>query len=76
MIDMKTASNTVTLSSKHQVVVPADIRETMGIKPGEKMTWLVVDGLVHVIPYKPASAYRGLLKGLSSTDIRSDPDRF
>ena len=73
---MKTSDNTVTLSSKYQVVVPAEIRETLGIKSGEKMTWLVVDGTVHVIPYKPASAYRGMLKGLTNTDIPNDPDRF
>lgn len=73
---MKSYDYTVTLSSKHQVVVPADIRETLGINPGEKMTWLVVDGAVHVIPYKPASAYRGLLKGLTSSDIPDEPDRF
>lgn len=73
---MKISSNIVTLSSKHQVVVPAEVREIMDIKPGEKMTWLVVDGAVHVIPFKPASAYRGLLKGLSSTDIPNEPDRF
>ena len=73
---MKSYDYTVTLSSKHQVVVPADIRETLGINPGEKMTWLVVDGAVHVIPYRPASAYRGLLKGLTSSDIPDEPDRF
>ena len=73
---MKSYDYTVTLSSKHQVVVPADIRETLGIHPGEKMTWLVVDGAVHVIPYRPASAYRGLLKGLTSSDIPDEPDRF
>jgi AbrB family looped-hinge helix DNA binding protein len=70
------SNNTVTLSSKHQVVVPAEIRQTLGVAPGEKMTWLVVDGAVHLIPYKPASAFRGLLKGLSSTDIPFEPDRF
>ena len=73
---MKSSDYTVTLSSKHQVVVPADIRETLGINPGEKMTWLVVDGAVHVIPYRPASAYRGLLRGLTSSDIPNEPDRF
>jgi AbrB family looped-hinge helix DNA binding protein len=73
---MKSYDYTVTLSSKHQVVVPADIRETLGIKPGEKMTWLVVDGAVHVIPYRPASAYRGLLRGLTNSDIPNEPDRF
>jgi AbrB family looped-hinge helix DNA binding protein len=73
---MKSYDYTVTLSSKHQVVVPADIRETLGINPGEKMTWLVVDGAVHVIPYRPASAYRGLLRGLTNSDIPNEPDRF
>jgi AbrB family looped-hinge helix DNA binding protein len=69
---MKTSKNTVTLSSKHHVVVPAEIREMLGISPGEKVTWSVVDGAVQVIPYRPASSYRGIARGLTNSDIPND----
>ncbi len=73
---MKSTDNTVTLSSKYQVVVPASLRASLKLKPGAKLTWVEVDGVAQLIPYHPASYYRGLFKGLSSTDIPSEPDRF
>ena len=69
-------SNTVTLSSKYQVVVPASMRESLNLKPGAKLTWIEIDGMAHLVPYKPASAYRGIARGLTSSDIPDEPDRF
>lgn len=76
MIDMKSASNTVTLSSKYQVVVPSLIREHLNLKPGAKLTWIEFDGMAHLVPLKPASAYRGIARGLADSDIPSEPDRL
>ena len=73
---MKYSDNTVTLSSKYQVVVPASLRESLKLKPGAKLTWIEVDGVAQLIPYHPASYFRGIARGLSSTDIPDDPDRF
>lgn len=76
MIDMKQASNTVTLSSKYQVVVPSSVRERLNLKPGAKLTWIEVDGVAHLVPVKPVSAYRGIARGLTDSDIPNDPDRL
>ena len=75
---MKTSStsNTVTLSSKYQVVVPASLRESLNLKPGAKLTWIEINGMAHLVPYKPASAYRGIARGLANSDIPNEPDRF
>jgi AbrB family looped-hinge helix DNA binding protein len=73
---MKIASNTVTLSSKYQVVVPAAMRESLHLKPGAKLTWVEVNGVAQLIPYKPASDYRGIARALANSDIPSDPERF
>lgn len=73
---MKPSDNTVTLSSKYQVVVPASLRESLKLKPGAKLTWIVVDGAAHLVPYHPVSYFRGIARGLTSTDIPNDPDRF
>ena len=70
------SSHTVTLSSKYQVVVPAALRESLNLKPGAKLTWLEIDGMAHLVPYKPASAYRGIARGLTNSDIPNEPDRF
>ena len=73
---MRTSDNTVTLSSKYQVVVPASMRESLKLKPGAKLTWIEIDGMAHLVPYKPASAYRGIARGLTNSDIPNEPDRF
>ncbi len=73
---MKSSDNTVTLSSKYQVVVPAALRESLKLKPGAKLTWIEVDGVAQLIPYHPPSYFRGIARGLTSTDIVDDPDRF
>ena len=75
---MKTSStsNTVTLSSKYQVVVPASMRESLNLKPGAKLTWIEINGMAHLVPYKPASAYRGIARRLTNSDIPNEPDRF
>ena len=74
MIDMKSSSNTVTLSSKYQVVVPMSVREQLNLKPGAKLTWIEVDGAAHLVPHKPVSAYRGIASALTNSDIPNEPD--
>ncbi len=73
---MKPASNTVTLSSKYQVVVPSSVREHLNLKPGAKLTWIEFDGAVHLVPFQPVSAYRGIARALKDSDIPNEPDRL
>ena len=81
LIDMQSSqlpksSQTVTVSPKYQVVIPREIREAGGIKPGSRMSVFEVNGVIQLVPVKPAPAYRGLLRGISSTDIPAEPERF
>lgn len=76
MIDMKSTSNTVTLSSKYQVVIPTSVREHLKLKPGAKLTWIEFDGAAHLVPLKPVSAYRGIASALKDSDIPNEPDRL
>lgn len=69
-------NQTVIVSSKYQVVIPREIREAGGIKPGSRMSVFEINGVIQLVPVKPAREYRGLLKGLSSTDVPNDPERF
>jgi AbrB family looped-hinge helix DNA binding protein len=68
--------NTVTLSSKYQVVVPVSLRARLHLKPGAKLTWIEIDGMAHLVPFKPVSAYRGMASALKNSEIPSEPDRF
>ena len=73
---MKPVSNTVTSSSKYQVVVPSSVRERFNLKPGAKLTWIEFDGAVHLVPLQAVSAYRGIASALEDSDIPNEPDRL
>lgn len=58
----------VKTSSKGQVVIPVEIREKLGIKPGQ-MVNLTLDGekvVITPLPEDPIKALRGALKGKPS----------
>ena len=74
LIDMQ--NQTVIVSPKYQVVIPREIREARGIKPGTRMSVFEVNGVIQLVPVKAAAEYRGLLAGLASTDVPNDPERF
>jgi AbrB family looped-hinge helix DNA binding protein len=61
----------VTLSSKHQIVVPKKAREALKLKPGDKIRVVVIDDRVvlHRKNIDPVAAFRG-----SSQGLRYPPD--
>mgnify|MGYP001795552516 CR=1 FL=1 len=58
------------------MVHPREIREGKGIKPGSRMGGFEDTGVIQLVPINAAAHYRGLLAGLSSTVVPSEPDRF
>lgn len=64
----------VTVSPKYQIVIPKEIRESMGIVPGQKIQITSYQGRIEVIPLKPMKEMRGFLKGIDTTVLR-DEDR-
>lgn len=71
LIDM----DTVTLSSKFQVVIPREIREELHLTPGEKLRVLRFSGRVELIPVRPINEMRGFLRGMD-TNIKRELDRL
>jgi AbrB family looped-hinge helix DNA binding protein len=67
--------NQVTVSPKYQVVIPASVRETLEIKPGQKVQVLVYEGRIELIPLRSLKRARGFLKGIDPT-IRREEDRL
>jgi len=55
-----------TLSSKNQIVIPREARETLRLKPGDKVLILVRGGRVLVLqkPKSYRTAIRGLARGV------------
>jgi AbrB family looped-hinge helix DNA binding protein len=64
----------VTVSPKYQVVIPARIRKSLGIKPGQKVQVILYEGRIEMIPIIPMKNARGFLEGID-TRIERDRDR-
>jgi AbrB family looped-hinge helix DNA binding protein len=62
----------VTISSRFQVVIPKDVRETLGLKPGQQVQAIPFKGRIELIPLEPIEATRGFLKGIDTTVPRED----
>ncbi|MEK7270650.1 MAG: AbrB/MazE/SpoVT family DNA-binding domain-containing protein [Planctomycetota bacterium] len=65
----------VTVSPKYQVVIPRDVREAMGIRPGQKVEVFHFDGRIEIVPVLPMRKMRGMFKGIDSTVERDEEDR-
>ena len=68
--------DTVVVSSKYQIVIPQDVRERIDLKPGQKIVVIEKDGVIHLIPQKPIREMRGFLKGIDTSQLRDEEDRF
>jgi len=64
----------VTVSPKYQVVIPKAVRETLHIRPGQKMQVVEYDGRLELIPERDISELRGFLKGIN-TAFERERDR-
>jgi len=73
-IDKGLLMTSVTVSHKHQVVIPKDIRESMEVFSGQKMQVLRYQNRIELIPIKSLKKMKGLLKGID-TDVGRDKDR-
>ena len=62
----------VTVSPKYQIVIPKEIRESMGIVTGQKVQIMSYQGRIEVIPLKPMKEMRGFLKGIETTVDREE----
>jgi len=67
--------NTVTVSSKFQVVIPKEIREDVGLKVGTVMEVITYGTRIEFVPIQPITNLKGLFKGLN-TDIEREDDRL
>ena len=64
----------VTISPKYQVVIPKEIRQKLGLSPGQKVEAIMYDNRIELIPVKSAKEMRGYLKGIN-TLVEREEDR-
>ena len=65
----------VTVSPKYQVVIPKEVRESMGIFSGQKIQVLTYQNRIELIPIRPMKKMKGFLKGID-TEVSRDKDRI
>ncbi len=65
----------VTISPKFQVVIPKEIRQKLGLKPGQKVQAIIYEGRIELILVRPVAELRGSLRGLDTT-IKRETDRL
>jgi AbrB family looped-hinge helix DNA binding protein len=71
---MEMIMKAVTVSSKFQVVIPRELRESMEIRPGTRFQVLQYENRLELIPIKEPRDLRGFIKGIDTT-IPREKDR-
>lgn len=66
---------TVTISPKYQVVIPKSIRESLELRPGQKVEVVLYDRRIELVPVRPISEMRGFLPRLNS-NVPREADRL
>ena len=65
---------TVTISPKYQVVIPKEVRQKLGLTPGQRVQTILFEDRIELIPVKPIKKMKGFLRGIDTRIIR-DVDR-
>ena len=67
--------SSVIISPKYQIVIPRKIRDSMQLKPGQKVQVILYGKRIELIPERKISEMRGFLKGIN-TKIERERDRL
>ena len=67
--------NTVTISSKYQVVIPRQIREQFNLKPGQKIMFIPYNKTLRVVIVPSIEDAKGIFKGIDTDPLREKEDR-
>ncbi len=67
--------NTVTISSKYQVVIPRPIREQFNLKPGRKIMFIPYNDTLRVVVVPPIEQSMGMFEGIDVDPQREKEDR-
>ena len=66
---------TVTLSTKYQLVIPRSVRERLELSPGTRLTVIEKGGVLYLVPERPLRELRGVARGTRRQGLRDKKDR-
>lgn len=69
-------SDVITVSSKHQIVIPKAVRELTGVKAGDKLVPLVKGGQIILVKLRPLEELYGIGAGAKMGPIEDEEDRY
>jgi AbrB family looped-hinge helix DNA binding protein len=67
---------TVTLSSKFQLVLPRGARERLRLRPGMRFTVLDKGGVIYLVPERSVRAFRGVARDATVRGLREKTERI
>ena len=67
--------NTVTISSKFQVVIPSPIRKQFNLKPGQRIQFIPYKNTLRVVLIPPIEQAEGMFAGIDTDPHREKEDR-
>jgi len=67
--------STVKVSSKYQIVIPKEIRESLELKAGQRLQILLYGDRIELIPERRLSDMKGFLSGID-TRLEREEDRL
>ena len=68
--------NIVTVTPNFEVVIPEDIREEAGIRPGQQFDVIRLGKVIELVPVQDIRSACGCLPGLNADGLREEPDRI
>ena len=65
---------TITVTSDYRITIPKEVRDALGLEPGQQVDVLQTGGRIELVPVQPMQDARGFLKGMS-TELERDEVR-
>ena len=64
------------VSPKFQVVIPKEVRESLGLKAGQELQVVAKGGTITLVPERSLVSLRGFAKGVKTDNLREKKDRM
>ena len=66
--------SSATLSSKFQILIPKDIRDSMNLQPGQKLDFIQIGGTLRVVPQRSMKDLFGMAAHVTEPFVRDRSD--
>jgi len=76
-IDKEKRMSIVTVSPKYQVVIPSELRKSLKIKPGQKLSVISFGDCIEFVPVRDIRKMRGFTKKVDAPPfVREEEERL